>query len=1112
MKKLWFVLFGFFTILTFGQQKHYIRLRTKKVIVKQARIRIDTFSIQPYYFEILDADNKPVPPDTYRVDYVKALLFLKDFERYKNKLLTIHYLDYPAYLRKTYQRYKPELVKRDSLKNIRLLPVQSYKPKPLEGLTTKGSITRGFNAGNRQSVVMQSGLDLKIEGKLSHKLKIKAVLSDDNLPQAYAGISQSYKEFNRIYMQLEAPGWQVTGGDLLLDEQPGYFIKFKRKAQGLSFKTGSDSTYWQVTGAIIRGQYGINRFKGIDGNQGPYVLKGNKGETYIFVIQGSEKVYINGKLLQGGEDKDYIINYETAELRFNPSFPITQNHRITVEFNYANQHYVRYLNFDRYARQSHKSDCEIFTFIEQDAKSQTLLYDLNRQLVDALKSAGDRPEHLWVTAAVPASFNENKILYKKITSGQTTYFEYTNLDEPDLYEVRFSYVGKQKGSYKIKEITAIGKIFEYVGHPHGDYEPKIRLTPPEGRKYAGFNYHWHPGSKTDLQLQSLISQTDHNLFSSKDDADNTGAALHLTLKQSLWQKDNQSLSLNASYDFTHQNFEALDTYRPVEFNREWQIDSIYGKQHLSGIGLQYQYGDNNLAAGWRHLGLHDDVSAHQTYLNGTWQIKKWQTGAQYRYTSQQTDYYLSAIDFTHSLTYHFPKFDLSGKAHYENRNRRQAGILDSLNFRYASGEIQWQKKDTTRSNWRLFYRREQNDSIRQNIWQQMDTSDNIGGEWQHKTNRYLWQFFFQYRHKNSTRTSSIKDYLNLKLVWQQQFFKRLLSTGISVESFNGNTLRDEIMYVETPPGQGVYQWNDYNNNGIKELNEFEVAVFQDQANYIRVILPSKNYIPTLNNRYHFQLTINPEVWQKKSFLKRIFGVLLFENKHQSGQTNKEKLLVWLPDNILSQNMLWQQDWFLNRAKKRYHLHFTYQFVKQKQLLIIGAQGQTLETYRLQTKHAFTKTLIWKQKLSETTTANFSENYLQKNYKLEIKALEEGFEWNRKHDKGFYTYYNYKQKNNLSGDERLQMHRFGLRYKHIDAKQNMFDIDVQIVNNMMRGNAYSPVAFQMLEGLQVGKNLVIQSFYQQRISSYLFLYLNYGLRLSETNPAVHTGGIQLKMLF
>jgi hypothetical protein len=65
---------------------------------------------------------------------------------------------------------------------------------------------------------------------------------------------------------------------------------------------------------------------------------------------------------------------------------------------------------------------------------------------------------------------------------------------------------------------------------------------------------------------------------------------------------------------------------------------------------------------------------------------------------------------------------------------------------------------------------------------------------------------------------------------------------------------------------------------------------------------------------------------------------------------------------------------------------------------------------------------------------------------------------------------------------------------------------------MSGSLNTPVAFQMLEGLQKGNNLVFMTLYRQKISRYLEMNLQYNMRLSEANPAVHTGGISLKMLF
>jgi hypothetical protein len=63
----------------------------------------------------------------------------------------------------------------------------------------------------------------------------------------------------------------------------------------------------------------------------------------------------------------------------------------------------------------------------------------------------------------------------------------------------------------------------------------------------------------------------------------------------------------------------------------------------------------------------------------------------------------------------------------------------------------------------------------------------------------------------------------------------------SYETNSGTLPQQEFTYLEVPTGQGVYTWNDYNTNGVQELQEFEVAPFIDQAKYISVLTQSGVY-------------------------------------------------------------------------------------------------------------------------------------------------------------------------------------------------------------------------------------------------------------------------------
>ena len=66
--------------------------------------------------------------------------------------------------------------------------------------------------------------------------------------------------------------------------------------------------------------------------------------------------------------------------------------------------------------------------------------------------------------------------------------------------------------------------------------------------------------------------------------------------------------------------------------------------------------------------------------------------------------------------------------------------------------------------------------------------------------------------------------------YQARWFKGAVQLGLFYEIGSGMEQKNEYTYLKVVNGQGVYQWIDYNGNGIEELNEFEIAKYADEAN------------------------------------------------------------------------------------------------------------------------------------------------------------------------------------------------------------------------------------------------------------------------------------------
>ena len=113
------------------------------------------------------------------------------------------------------------------------------------------------------------------------------------------------------------------------------------------------------------------------------------------------------------------------------------------------------------------------------------------------------------------------------------------------------------------------------------------------------------------------------------------------------------------------------------------------------------------------------------------------------------------------------------------------------------------------------------------------------------------------------------------------------------------------------------------------------------------------------------------------------------------------------------------------------------------------------------------------------------------------------------------FYQFLSKENSIGNlETLKQHKYGVSFGLTgkDVTKGSINGELNFINNTFEGDSNSPVGYQLLEGLQPGKNLTWNLIAQKKLTKYLDLNLSYFGRKTETSNTIHTGNIQLKAYF
>ena len=337
-----------------------------------------------------------------------------------------------------------------------------------EGLNKTGSLSRGISFGNNQDVVVNSNLNLQLNGKLSENITITAAISDNNIPIQPDGNTQQLQEFDRVYIQLNDEKSKLIVGDFQLYKPNAYFMTYNKRAQGGTFSTefnlgekkSAPQNNLQLSAAVSRGKFARNTIIGIERNQGPYRLKGAENELFIIVLANTERVYIDGELLKRGQENDYVINYNTSEITFTAKRIITKDKRIIAEFQYSDRNYARSLFQFSNEVKWQKTAVRFQVFSEQDNKNKPVLLELSDTQKDILKFAGDDLNAALASSVDTVEFNTTDILYlvkDTIINGlsYSDVYEYSVNPQKAFYKLAFSQV--TRGNYIQKNSICVKK-------------------------------------------------------------------------------------------------------------------------------------------------------------------------------------------------------------------------------------------------------------------------------------------------------------------------------------------------------------------------------------------------------------------------------------------------------------------------------------------------------------------------------------------------------------------------------------------------------------------------------------------------------------------------------
>lgn len=1171
--KIYHLIYVFLLLITLQSKGQELSTYVEKEIkIESDTITLDSLPIAESS-ELLLFDNQPLDSSQFKIDYINSDLIILD-QSLMGQQVTISYrfIDFDFNV-----VYKNHDIKDIQLEDPGLPNFYSIRPDEnrenefdLGGLNKSGSISRGISFGNNQNLSVNSNLDLQLSGKLTEDISIKAAISDDNIPIQAEGNTQQLREFDQVFIQLYNDQFELTAGDFRMQRPNSYFMNFDKKVQGGSIKArffldnntekkAADRAVLksEVSAAVSRGQFARNVLSsgqqnggsgsqpnggiGTEGNQGPFRLRGAENETFIIILSGTEKIFLNGQLMKRGQDFDYIIDYNTGEITFTPNRLITKDSRIIAEFQYAERNYARSLVHTNQTFEKKNLSLRLNIYSEQDNKNQPLLQELTEEDERILSLVGDSLNLALVSGIdTVEEFLNDQVLYKQIDSlGFQNILVYSTNPDSAKFRVQFSEVDFGAGDYVRIQSAANGRVFRWIapenGIKQGNFIPFVQLISPKRTQMATFGGTYKIRETTTINFEGALTRRDLNTFSPEDDGDDNGYGFDLQLdhKSIIGGKENNRTSFLGGFHFEQRgaNFNPIERYRDVEFERDWNIGSLalQGNQQLGNAYTGLEFGNRGSLT--YNLGFFRNEDTYQglkhayrgSYKNNGYTIK---SNGSYLTTEGLNDSYF--LRHYTTITKDISKFTVGVYGDQEKAYFR----LDSNKISQASNDkLEWRAfirtADTTTNSYEISYTQRFDylpSETRLDLANKAEDFSLLFLLAKNPSSRLKGQATYRRLLLVDSTLSNLQPENTLigRLEYDLKVLKGFVSSNTFYEISSGLENKREFSYLRVADGQGIYLWNDYNENGVKELNEFEVAGENNsfQANYIRIFTPTNEYIKVFSNQFNQVLFIRPEVFlnDKKGMLG-LLSKLSNKTAYRAERKTSRNEEIYNPfatpiedSTLVSVSSTISNTFYINRLGTKFGTDLFFQTNKSKSLLTNGVESRESTNREIRSRYNASNTITINNIIGWNLKSNNSELFTNRNFEIESFEIEPKISYQPGVVFRVSILGSYSDKNNLLGVERSFSRTIGTEMQYSKAAKGTMTVDIRYISIDFNSGSNNALSFEMLEGLQAGGNTTWSFNLQRNLSKVLQLSVNYSGRKSDNISTIHTGGMQLRAFF